>query len=226
MSQLMTRFSLAFTASVGALALSVPALADEGQHLDVFIASVGGTLTTSGIDHETDRIVAPGLRVFGVEFGEDPLFPFAAFDPGFQSNLTDTSIALNLYAGLGLWNGAGFDAAPVDLFMSYGPYLAGTGSGGSAVFTFEDDLHVHPDFFLDESGGEPAAGIYLASFNVAADGYQSSETFWVVFNLGMSEEDHDAAIEWTEANLVPAPGAISLLGLLMASRQARSRRRD
>jgi hypothetical protein len=29
----------------------------------------------------------------------------------------------------------------------------------------------------------------------------------------MSEEEHDAAIEWVELNLVPAPGAIALLGL-------------
>ena len=68
----------------------------------------------------------------------------------------------------------------------------------------------------------PLAGIYLASFTVSAAGLSTSETFYVLFNLGSDEAEHDAAIEWVESNLIPAPGALALLGLAgLASRRRR-----
>jgi uncharacterized protein (TIGR03382 family) len=50
----------------------------------------------------------------------------------------------------------------------------------------------------------------------------SSDVFYAVFNLGMSEEDHAAATEWVEVNLVPTPAAFALLGLAgLVSRRRR-----
>jgi len=50
----------------------------------------------------------------------------------------------------------------------------------------------------------------------------TSESFYVLFNLGESEIDHDEAIEWVEANLVPAPGALALLAAgVLAGRRRR-----
>ena len=69
-------------------------------------------------------------------------------------------------------------------------------------------LDLHPEFTLVD----PLDGIYLASFTASTSGFATSETFYVLFNLNESEIDHDEAIEWVEANIVPAPGALALLG--------------
>ena len=54
-------------------------------------------------------------------------------------------------------------------------------------------------------------------------GLQSSEVFYIVWNLGMSENDHDAAIEWVTAS-VPAPGAMALAAAFgLAGRRSRRR---
>jgi xanthosine utilization system XapX-like protein len=38
----------------------------------------------------------------------------------------------------------------------------------------------------------------------------------------MSEEEHEAAVEWVEVNLAPAPGAIALLGVAGLLRRRRA----
>jgi uncharacterized protein (TIGR03382 family) len=50
--------------------------------------------------------------------------------------------------------------------------------------------------------------------NVTMDGLQDSETFWIVFNLGLDEEDYETSVGWVEANLVPAPAALPVLGAM------------
>jgi hypothetical protein len=56
-----------------------------------------------------------------------------------------------------------------------------------------------------------SAGVEPVGDERLAVNYDTSASFWVVFNLGMSEEEHGAAIAWAEANLVPAPSACVLL---------------
>ena len=81
---------------------------------------------------------------------------------------------------------------------------------------------MHPEYTLSNSIGDPANGVYLAAFTYQSAGMISSDVFYAVFNLGMSEEDHAAATEWVEVNLVPTPAAFALLGLAgLVSRRRR-----
>lgn len=210
--------SLAAVAAIvaGVSTLDSTARAD-GALGDVWISSVGGTLVTGGFDHSTGTVINPSRRVFAADFGIDPAFPFSTDEPGFASDLIGSTMTVNLLQGLGRWNGAGFDAAASSLFASYGGQDATSTAGGSFSFLVTAGLDLHPEFTLVD----PFDGIYLASFTASAAGYGDSATFYVLFNIGESETDHDAAIEWTEANLVPAPGAPCLIGAMLFARRRR-----
>ena len=156
--------------------------------------------------------------MFAADFGIDPAFPFSTDEPGFTSDLLGSTVTINLLQGLGRWNGAGFDAATSSLFASYGGQDATSTAGGSFGFLVTAGLDLHPEFTLVD----PLDGVYLASFTASSAGYATSESFYVLFNLGESEIDHDEAIEWVEANLVPAPGALALLAAgVLAGRRRR-----
>lgn len=203
------------------LTLSTPALA---QHADVWISSTGSSLTTAGWDDVTGEIINPTQRVFEGEFGLDPVFPFSGDDPGFGSNLLGVTLSMNLYQGLDVWNGSSFQGSTTaGLRASYGSQQALSTAGGSFSFLVQSGLDLHPEYTLfGIDGSNPVAGIYLATFSVSSVNYDTSAPFWVVFNLGMSEEEHGAAIAWTEANLVPAPSACVLL-ILVGRLRRRSR---
>lgn len=189
----------------------------DGELGDVWISSLGGTLVTGGFDHTTGTVINPSQRVFAAEFGEDPAFPFSIDEPGFTSDLIGATMTVNLLSGLGRWNGAGFDAATSSLFMSYAGQDSSTIAGGSFSFLVTAGIDLHPEFTLLD----PLDGVYLASFTASSAGYSTSETFYVLFNLNESEIDHDEAIEWVEANIVPAPGALALVaaGALLRRRR-------
>jgi hypothetical protein len=207
------------------LALASPALAaDKEPHTDIWVTASGGTLVTGGWDHLTGEVVNPSQRVFEAEFGIDPAFPFSTDEPGIGSDLAGTTLSMNLLSGLARWNGAGFDASPSWLLASYGGQDATTVAGGSFSFLVTAGLDLHPEYTLVGAGGaDPASGIYLASFTVSASGLATSDVYYAVFNLGMAEADHAAAAGWVEMNLVPAPGAVAMLGI--AGLVARRRRR-
>ena len=74
--------------------------------------------------------------------------------------------------------------------------------------------------FAQAGTKEPHADIWAT----AQDGVLvTGEVFYAVFNLGLAEADHGAAVAWVESNLVPSPGAAAVLGL--AGLMARRRRR-
>jgi hypothetical protein len=206
----MMKFALSATI---VLALPTRALA-HGETGDIWVYASGGNLVTGAWNHDTGEVTNPFARVFGVEFGEDPAFPFSTDEPGIGSSLVGTTLTMGLSPTLGAWNGSGFDFSTSTLMGEYGGQSFQTGSGGSFNFLVTAGLDLHAEFTLSGPGlTDPANGIYLATFQFSAAGYGSSQPLWVVYNLGMSEEEHDAAIEWVELNLVPAPGAIALLGL-------------
>ena len=209
-------------ATVAAIVTGVASLGSvahaDGALGDVWISSLNGTLITGGFDHTTGTVINPSQRVFAADFGIDPAFPFSTDEPGFASDLLGSTVAINLLQGLGRWNGAGFDAATSSLFASYGGQDATSTAGGSFGFLVTAGLDLHPEFTLVD----PLDGVYLASFTASSAGYATSESFYVLFNLGESEIDHDEAIEWVEANLVPAPGAFALLAAgVLAGRRRR-----
>jgi opacity protein-like surface antigen len=204
------------------LALASAATADV-VHADIWVTQIGGQLVTGGWDHETGTVVNPSQRVFEGELGADPSFPFSGDEPGIGSNLVGATLTMKLSPTLGAWNGAAFVFSTSALPASYGGQSASTGSGGSFNFLVTSGLDLHPEFTLSGPGtSDPSNGIYLATFEFSANGLATSEAFWVVFNLGMSEEEHEAAVEWVEMNLVPAPGALALLGAAGLMRRRRA----
>jgi hypothetical protein len=214
--------SLHLIASASLLALPSFALAG-GELGDIWVYASGGTLLTGAWDHDTSEVTSLDRRVFSAEFGEDPAFPFSTDEPGIGSNLVGTTLTMGLSPTLGAWNGSGFDFATSELMGEYGGQSFQTGSGGSFSFLVTQGLDLHAEFTLFGPGlTDPANGIYLATFEFSAAGLGTSQALWVVYNLGMDEEAHEAAIEWVEANLVPAPGAMMLLGLAgLAGRRRR-----
>ena len=222
------RFITASIAStLFALAATTASVADEKEpHADIYVQSANGALFTGGWDHTTGEILFPELRVFEAEFGIDPSFPFSTDEPGVGSNLVGTTLTMNLLAGLGAWNGNGFSSTSAYLLASYGGQDAFSTNGGAFSFLVTEGLDLHPEYTLLGAGNtDPANGIYLASFRVSAAGLAQSDAFWIVFNLGMPEADHEAAVEWVEANLVPAPGALAALALAAVTARSRTRRR-
>jgi hypothetical protein len=81
------------------------------------------------------------------------------------------------------------------------------------------------DFHFDHELNANTPGIYLLELELFTNrpGTANSLPYWVVFNYGLSEPEHEAAVEWVETNLVPAPGGATLLALagVLASRRRR-----
>lgn len=199
----------------GILACASFAYAQGEPHIDPFIWAQNGQLQTASWAASTDTIVDSTARVFGADFGEDPTFPFATEDPGIGSNLLGSTINFNVLTGLSNWNGSEFVSfTDATVTAEFGGASGNTTIGGGFSFLVGEGLHLHPSYFINGvSGLDPANGIYLVSLNATSSQYAASNTFWFVFNLGESEEEHDAAIDWVNTNLVPAPaGLIVLLG--------------
>ena len=216
--------SLFSVISLSMLAYTSSAMAEE-VHGDIWLYVNSNQLVTGSYDHTTGAIISLNTRVFEAEFGIDPLFPFSGDEPGFGAANSPTGITftMNLVPGLSVWNGSGYDASVNILNFGYGSQSTSSTTGGSLSFLGATNTHLHPEYTLSNSIGDPANGVYLAAFTYQSVGMISSDVFYVVFNLGMSEEDHAAATEWVEVNLVPTPAAFALLGLAgLISRRRRS----
>ncbi len=211
-------------AALSATLLVAPAAHAEGGHLDPFVWAQNGRIEIGAWDDDENKLHAPMWRVFGADLGEDPDFPFSIDEPGIRSSLNGLAFSLDLDAGLQAWNGSAFASSTSSMSVAYGGSAIGTAGGGSLPFLVGDDFHAHPDFTLAGlAGADPTPGIYLISFKVSSVGYGTSDRFWIAFNLGMDEADHDAAIEWVEANLVPAPGALAVMGAMLVCGRRRRR---
>ena len=223
-------------AALVAGATSSTAYGDEEEHGDVWIQLDGNQISTGLISEDGDPI-SSAARVFGAEFGEEPGNPFLAIEPGFQA-LDGTfpslmNFRVDIVDGVTGWNGGGFNDVSETMTLEFGPQSVTSGDGLVEGFdlTMDDEggFHGHFDILLNGSGGDPDPGIYLLSLQLAASDsastYEPSDTFWFVMNLGQSEDDHEAAIEWVEANLVPAPAALALF-LLHGGVSSRRRRQS
>jgi hypothetical protein len=233
-------FSVASFASL-ALAHTTLAGPPPEPHFDIWLRPVNGQIVTGSITEGTPGDpIEDVFRVFGAELGEDPSFPFSATEPGLQALAGPETAGMvwtfDILDSLTLWNGGGFSATDETMLIEFGPASASTAGGAGPGFGFtgfaDGLLHDHFDFTLDGAapviGSDPDPGIYLLALSMRGQNgqtqYESSLPFYIVFNLGQSEEDHDAAIDWVQANLVPSPSAIPLLlaGLMVASRRRRS----
>jgi opacity protein-like surface antigen len=139
--------SLILPALIGATV--TVASADE-EHFDIGVWNNAGTLTTGGWDHDTESLEVANLRVFEGTFGEDPAFPFATDEPGVGGAAADVGLelggtfTLNIDAGLGQWNGNGFDTAAEELMnVDYGTE-ASTSSSPKTTTTTPSSASIPP----------------------------------------------------------------------------------
>lgn len=211
-------------------ALASSAMAHEG---DIGLKIVSGKIATGEVvDNGSGEEVLVGTRVFGAEMGL--IGPGFADEPGYFAQENEfaqgAAMGFNIRKALRAWNGSDFsgiaaqtllieDPAAInsvntpatDLFTAGFDYLSVDASGG---------FDSHLNFTLSDVN---AVGVYLLELESTGTGLTTSDAYWIVFNNGDSEEAHDAAIDWVQTNLVPAPGSAALL--LGAGLLARSRRR-
>ncbi|MEQ8769274.1 MAG: hypothetical protein RIB60_02070 [Phycisphaerales bacterium] len=222
------------TGMTGIAAVAVTAGAAIAGGGDYGLLVQGGQVVT-GIGDHTDQVITEiGERVFAADLADNGTF-WAAEEPGIfiqEGSLPDnTQVGFVIEAALLSWDGVGpvnFSLSPDAMTLEFGPNSVTTPAvdGDVTGFTINYDADTvggfdeHYDFLLDNTA---ATGIYVIQKRFTLSGFADSESTWTVFNAGLDEATHDAAIEWVEANLVPAPGAMGLLALggLAATRRRR-----
>ena len=215
--------------TLSVLALSAPLAHAEEEHAhsgDVFLAIDSGRIVT-GLFDDLDGFEPS--RVFGVELGE--IAPGASDEPGFDNApgtfAPGTALGVNFRAALSIWTGAGLAPSSEAITFEFGPASMTTGAGPVPGFDIavapNGEWHEHYDMFLSDP---LAVGAYVLELELFSTdpGVATSLPFWFVFNNGVSEAEHDAAIDYVQAVLVPAPGASALLlgGTLLAARRRRA----
>jgi hypothetical protein len=231
---------------LSALTLSIPSIALA--HFDVRPYVSAGQIITGGHD-DAAGIDEPVVRVFGYDFGEDPADPFFAQDPGFNAEAgsglpAGSQLRFNVLSSLLYWNGSGavsLIAPPTEsMTFSFGANnrtISG-GSGPQSGFSLQTvgsdgSVHRHLNAFLNGSDGnavpasvdgvEAPAGVYALALELASSdaAIASSAPFYLVFNNGLSEEQHDQAIDFIASSIVPEPGLVAVAGLAPLLRRRR-----
>jgi hypothetical protein len=214
--------------AAASLTLAPAAIAQHAG--DVGLGVVDNRITTGAYEMGT---FVPGQRVFGSEFGE--LFPNFTDEPGFDSAPgtfpAGSSITFNVLGALRQWDGTSFSAiAPVRISIGFGPItpvltpLTDVFTPGFSIAVASNgEWHRHLEYTLQAPATD---GIYLLELNLVGNtpSTQASLPFWLVFNQNSIEAEHDAAIDWANANLVPTPSAGVLLAVagVVGSRRRRS----
>ncbi len=223
-------------------------------HDDIVPYEFNGKVATGGHD---DILASNTIteRVFGFDFGEDPLIPYIIGDPGFNNGAfgigvfpNDGLLPSNFTLGLGItddlkyWDGTGavsFAPAPAGTSLALS-HLSSTinidgSSGIGSALTIGGTaaagrLHVHLQSALNDTGGDPADGIYLIGMQLTlpGSGLADSDPIYIVYNGLMDEAIHDEAIDWVQTNLVPEPSTwlLAMLGTGAAAIASLRKRRQ
>jgi len=220
--------TLKFMVSVVAVcAGTTMAVAGPGHAGDITLTISGGKMFTAIVPEGGGT--AEAQRVFASEFFDVAGFVFAD-EPGYEiddGTLTPGSgLFLTMRKAVRSWNGSDFSTiAAQTITASFGPNsitsnLTDVATSGLLLpVDAAGGLHDHPEVYLNNA----FAGIYLLELELSSDaGLESTDPFWIVYNYGAEEADHDAAIEWVNSTLVPGPGSLALVGLgLFATRRRR-----
>ena len=212
------------------------------EHFDVFVGISGSQTAYGGIDVDEGDITL-NQRVFETEMGE-LIDIFIADEPGFNHPENDALLPPGVdslqqgdelfvrklpltvdgaSAELFVWDGVGapsftpaggvaFDIVTPGANQSIG--MAGAGGG------FDD----HPLFELSAGGAVPTPGIYLGSFEVQVEALEPSDALFLVMGTeGLVDTDEElealieVAVEYVETNVVPEPGAATLVALVFTA---------
>ncbi|MFM9997191.1 MAG: hypothetical protein ACKVU4_15490 [Phycisphaerales bacterium] len=233
-----------FTKSVPCvLAILVPAAVLHAQkHGDVApLVENGRIVTWLGVDDPPPGSLIGPARVFAAEFPDPgtigPGDPIINDEPGYLglpgNPLEGFSLGFNIRTYLRAWSvGAQEfpDAAASTTITASAPIIGSVTTPLTAMLVPGLTLPSLPvggfDFHFDHELNANTPGIYLLELELFTNrpGTANSLPFWVVFNYGLPESEHEAALDWVEANLVPAPGGAVLLALagILASRRRRA----
>ncbi|MGA1393841.1 MAG: hypothetical protein ACO38W_11870 [Phycisphaerales bacterium] len=182
-------------------------LADEGTeaHLDIWVRVVDDAIVTGSItEGDPGEPISERERIFGAELGEDPVFPFSAVEPGFQilagKQTAGATFAFDFTGPVLRWTGEGFGFAGDSMLLGFGPAEAISDAGAAPGFAFatgpDGALHDHFDYTLiGPDGADPTEGIYVLqiAFRGESPVRAASEPCFVVFNLGLPDEEHELA---------------------------------
>lgn len=230
------RNALITASSVALYVLPCVALAHEG---DIGLRLVDNRLTTVLAEGEppAQTIGLDENRVFAAELAYSaPTSQVTINEPGFatdEAGLINQNVGMYFRKALRAWDGSTFTATSMTMSVgSYDlllPFVSTPLSDASAPklaqsFPIQPDFHF--DWTLDGATELTGQGIYLVELELesSSSAFSKSRPFWLVYNYGMSEGEHENAVAWVESNLVPAPGAAGLLalGTLVASRRRRA----
>lgn len=215
----------AFAVSSIALAMAIgsSALAD-GK--DIRVMNIGGQIVTGEVEGEPPaQTFLPGeVRVFGADLAWEPTTSRVQIDePGYASNdssLLGLPIQFNLRGPALKWNGAAMAATTTTLgtgLPDLGPAFNYINTPATNIivpgyqWNLNDDFHW--EWTLNGATETTGQGIFVVEVNLFSPtgAVQASKPYWIVFNYGLTEAEHDAAKDWVADNLVPAPGAGALL---------------
>lgn len=170
---------------------------------------------------------ANGKYIFEADFGDFAGGPFATRDPGFAAE--DGSLGsseIYTFNGIGsitFWDGSAWtsetDAAIniKDAFFNLSEWNSTGYNAGSTSYIGQSDaeggFHQHVDYTINNDAD---AGAYAIMLNIGdSEGkYAESDSFYIVFNRGLSEEAYEAAVDNLSEVPVPAAGWLMLSALL------------
>ncbi len=224
----MQRVFLTFGA---AAVIASPAALADGD--DIQVALVQGELRTGVVVGEppNQNFGDVEQRVFGADLEFNAITNDVRIDePGYASRdplLLGQSIQFNIRKALRSWNGSSFVTTSTTMgtgLPDLGQPFINTPATDTPVagysWLLSDDFHF--DWLLNGATSSTGQGIYLAELELVA-GSLTSRPFWIAFNYGLTEAEHDAAKDWVQENLVPTPGGAALLGFALAAGLRRRR---
>lgn len=219
---------------LAAMVIATPAAFADGD--DIQVTLVQGELRTGAVVGEPPNQTFSDTqqRVFGADLEFNAITGDVRIDePGYASRdplLLGQSIQFTIRSALRRWDGSAF--VPTTTTMGTGlpdlgqPFI-NTPATNTPVngysWLLSDDFHF--EWLLNGATAGTGQGIYLAELELTS-GTLTSRPFWIAFNYGLTEAEHDAAKDWVQETLVPAPGTAGVVALmvLVAGRRRRTSR--
>jgi len=183
---------------------------------DVLLTIENSAIVTGLIDEDSMTIESP-VFVYAAEFG-DGGSPTQTSNPGFDSEAgtfpIGSRVGWNALDGIKVWNGSTFIDAPGErITISFTAALQvivadAPVSGFDLAVQPDGAWHRHLTFSISRSDAQPpTTGVYLLELEMYCtdSGIDASQPYWIVFNFGDDEMNHDAAIDWVNDHLAPQP---------------------
>lgn len=230
-------FNRVLPAAIAAATMTSIALADTfDSHVGINVEN--NHLSTQGWQSGTGYLGEKRLFAFDIESG--PGIADVGTNSVGGTFTTPGEIGFSFMGQLHQWNGDDFTASINHMIVQRGPLQAQSSTGvvvgfGTAVRDENSHPsdpaqwgrhHVHADYWI--GGDNVQDGIYLIEMQLwyqGAGSYADSKSFWMLLNRNADLGDVQLAIDFANANIVPAPGALALLGLAGLAGVSRRRRR-